>query len=530
MSDKKDLDSFWDIEKLIPQKKTSTLSPFSTKEKTVTVKIDGESDISTSQRKLNFNEKSNIAIKPKRVYFPGGSLIKKVSVIHSPDKFDFHANFKKACELYFDFVGNECPFAPFYSYMPQYTQLTQPQKNYYFYWRTMLRRGQYIKTDYSYFYLYVYEILNLPELISPPEGLTLLVNAWKAYRKELPNIDANMALWVQDYCLVYGLSAPIEEISDFIYEVISVSRFKEFYFSSYERFGAHGVAALLGYLSDYDWRKGKYAGGDNKEVYTRHLLGAMGMFMKHFLSYNFHAIEGGNILTRNDNAFRMALLTGAVKYKLEVEYRQVAEEPEARALVTSALKYTENKLRALLGVKSRLSVKELPLQYSVVIDRYFEELFAKVNKERRMASRPEYEKLYEAESEELSSVGADEIERASWETTARLVVEDEEDTVEPSIIEPRNEGAVSDTLSEDFSYGLTDMEIDFIGFAYDGQYEKMRAITKELSTFADVIADKINEAFATNFGDVILENLGEGYTIIPDYREDVKIWLMKIVK
>jgi len=38
MSDIKDLDAFWDIEKLVPKKK-STISTFSTKEKSVTVTI-----------------------------------------------------------------------------------------------------------------------------------------------------------------------------------------------------------------------------------------------------------------------------------------------------------------------------------------------------------------------------------------------------------------------------------------------------------------------------------------------------------
>lgn len=526
MSDKKDLDSFWDISKLVPQKKTSTISPFSTKEKTVSVNISGEKEADASQRKLTFGEMRDITAKPERVYFPSGNLIKRVTVTHMPDKFDFHANFKKACELYFDFSGTECPFAPFYSYMPQYTQLTQPQKNYYFYWRTMLRRGEYIKTDYSYFYLYVYEIFNLPEKIDPKEGLELLIKVWRAYRKALPSIDANMTLWVQDYCLVNGLSAPIEQLSDFIYEVISLSNFKEFYFSSFENLGPHVISALLGYLSDYDWRKGKYAGGENKEVYQKHLLGAMEMFMKRFIAYNFSTFEGGNILVHSATAFKMALLTSDVKYKITVEYRQVAQEPQARALVTSALKYTENKLRALLGVKSRLSVKELPLQYSIIIDKYFEELFDKVNRERRIASRPEYESLYEAEREELSSVGADEIERASWETTARLVVEDEEAFLE----EEKVENTVQATAPVDSSYGLSKKEIEFISLAYDEAFDKMRAVVKELSTFADAVADKINEVFAVEFGDVILEDLGEGYTIIPDYREDVKIWLMKTVK
>ena len=119
----------------------------------------------------------------------------------------------------------------------------------------------------------------------------------------------------------------------------------------------------------------------------------------------------------------MALTTCPIKYRITVEYRKISEEPEVRLLVTSALKYTENKLRALLGVKSRLAVKDFDESYAGIIDSYFEKLFREVNRERMKANRPEYEKLYEAKEEERSLDGADEIERSSWITTARVVVE-----------------------------------------------------------------------------------------------------------
>jgi len=526
MSDIKDLDAFWDIEKLVPKKK-STISTFSTKEKSVTVTISGEESADISRRKLTLTDKNVEDAKPERVYYPSGTLIKKVKVTHCPDKFDFHANFKKAAEIYFDFVGTECPFAPFYSFMPQYTQLTQPQKNYYFYWRTMLRHGKYIRTDYSYFYLFVYEIINLPERIPASEGLKLLIDVWKNYRKALPNIDAYMALWVQDYCLVYELPLPMEEISDFIFDVMSVTRFKEFYFSSDVNLDTHGVGAIVAYLSDYDWRKAKYAGGENKEAYTKHLMGAMGLFIRSFLGSTAYGIEDHTISVRNDNAFRMALTTSDVKYHIEIEYRRIAEEPSVRATVTAALKYTENKLRSLLGIKSRLAVKDLLPEYCRIIDSYFETLFEKVNRERKRANRPEYEKLYEAESGNLSIDGADEIERLSWETTARLVVEDEEKTEE----QVTENIMAADTSDEcDASYGLSEKEVLFIRHAYNEDYEKMKELASELGSLPDAVAEKINEAFSDNFGDVILECVDDSYAVIADYREDVENWLTKIVR
>ena len=58
MQNKEDLDSFWDIDKLVPTKKTSAAASFSTKEKTVTVIVDGEETESDDRCKLTVTEKT----------------------------------------------------------------------------------------------------------------------------------------------------------------------------------------------------------------------------------------------------------------------------------------------------------------------------------------------------------------------------------------------------------------------------------------------------------------------------------------
>jgi hypothetical protein len=40
--------------------------------------------------------------------------------------------------------------------------------------------------------------------------------------------------------------------------------------------------------------------------------------------------------------------------------------------------------------------------------------------------------------------------------------------------------------------------------------------------------ERINEAFANNFDDIILEHDGERYVIIEDYRDDIAEWLDEV--
>lgn len=525
MSDKRD--DFWNIEKLIPKKKNN-LYAFSTKEKTVDHFIVGEPVSECENNKLTITEASR-ETKESVTYRHEGSFVRTVTIRRFVDKYDFYGNFRKAALVYYDFKTAKCDFVPFYSYMPQYSQLNSQQKNFYFYWRDSVRRKKYIKTDYSYLYLYVYEILNLPDKISVDEGLSLLISLWRAYRKELPRIDANMSLWVQDYCFVYGIPCPTDKISDFIFDVIGTAEFKEFYLSDVASMGEAGTEAMIAYLSDYDWRQGRYAGGDNREAYRKHLLGAMGMLIGELWRSGRINSPVGELAKISRSAFRNSLCTHSVKCQLEIEYLPVSKVENIRRAVTAALKYTENRLRALLGVKSRIAVKELPDEYKGIIDAYFSVLFDKVNKERKEAAKPEYERLYDAEATGISFEGADEIERLSWKTTERLIVDEAiEETVKPEEQAPEQEQC-GECESEE-SYSLSFDEVAFVQACFDGDTGKIKDISTRLGMVGDALKDKINEAFADGFGDIVIDGDFPELCIISDYEDDIREWLMKITK
>ena len=450
-------------------------------------------------------------------------LIKRVIIKRYVDKYDFYGNFRKAALIYYDYKMPKCDFTPFYSYMPQYTQFNSQQKNYYFFWRDEVRRGRYIKCDYSYLYLYVYEILNLPDKIAPEEGIRLLCKLWREYRAQLPRIDAYFSVWIQDYCFVYNLPCPMNEIRDFVFDVIGTSDFKEFYLSDVTGAGADGTEAMIAYLSDYDWRRSKYAEGDNGEVFRNHMIGSMRLLIADHLGSGHNITTGETTVLRRD-AFPHSLCTHAVKCKLEIEYTSLAKDEELRRAITAGVRYTENKLRALFGIKSRLGIKDLPDIARRLIDRYIDNIFEmeRLRKERECA--PEYEKLYDAEKKALSFADADEIERASWTTTARLVVEEEDDEM-PT---PEAPSAVPESQALNIAPEAPSDGGDSLGLSMD-DVALIRALMDGGTSIPDDAFERINEAFLdSDIGDIILESDGEGYAIIEDYREDVADWLSRL--
>ncbi len=539
-----EMDDFWDIDKLVP-KKSTTLSAFSQNRGTSVYEVEEPggsaegSDGGEAERKLSFFEHAqkikDVALDES--YVPTvNRLIKRVTVKSSNDKYDFYGNFRKAALIYHDYKTGKCDYVPFFSYMPQYSQLNTAQKNYYFYWRSEIRRGHFPKTDYSYLYLYVYEILNLPDKIPAQEGIKILASLWREYRTELPKISANFSVWIQDYCLIHRLPCPTEELKDFMHEVIGVSQFKEFYLSDIAEADGESIGSMIAFLSDYDWRKGKFIEEADTELYKKHMYTAMRSLLLRLDSRGelYDASGKAQVLTRN--AFPNSLCTHSVKCRLEIEYISLAGADELRGAVTAAVRYTENKIRAMMGVKSRLSVKDLPDRYKEVIDAYFTLV---QNADERIRAReriPEYERLYDAPSEKLSFAGADEIERASWATTQRLVVEDEDaedesdDTESMAFAEadlaPTNgtEDGAGDP-DGDGSYGLSDGDIAFISSIYNGTEP---AGLDDISM--DSAAERINEAFTEAIGDVVLYHDGEKYMIYDDYTEEIGEWLLKLTK
>lgn len=555
-------DDFWDLDKLMPKKKGAKLSPFVTKptvaDYSVSVpKTDIEDKADTEkraeERKLTGVSAAVSAETDDRIYYPEESLIKSITVRRYKEKYDFYDSFRKAAILYHDCPGTKCDFAQFYSYMPQYSQLNKAQKNYYFYWRSEMRQGRYIKTDYSYLYLYVYEIINLPDVIIPQEGIKLLTGLWREYRKALPRIDMYFSMWVRDYCLVHELPCPIGEIKDFIFDVIRICDFKEYYFTGVGNTSRNGVWSIIAYLSDYDWHKGfcTVVGEESKDAeyirradtYKTLLEGAMRVILPNVWDACMKEKDGGNSITKTCTAFANTLCTRSVKCKLEIEYYPLSNATQLRAGITAAVRYTENKLRALYGAKSRLAIKNIPTEYKDLIDCYFDSIVNKSLTAVKKKNVPEYEKLYDAPREKLSFAGADEIERISWDTTMRLCDTDEyreEDApaladnavtvvtggtlpqaVENTDITPTVCESVKETPKAD-TYGLSKADIDFIAALLQSSECAKRGIDDEAR------AERINEAFSDGFGDVIIEDTGDGFTIIEDYKEELEEWLKNI--
>ena len=71
------------------------------------------------------------------------------------------------------------------------------------------------------------------------------------------------------------------------------------------------------------------------------------------------------------------------------------------------------------------------------------------------------------------------------------------------------------------TYGLSASDVAFIRALLESS-ERIGGIDVEATV------ERINEAFSDGFGDVIIEDNGDGFAIIEDYQEEITEWLKNI--
>ena len=540
---KDDLDAFWDIDKLIPQRKQPAVFRAHTYD-TEPVEVILKAKESTASGKLatiemrpEQPEESKLTFAPQVAqnpdpddeYSPDNPFIKSVRIFKRSD-FGYYSAFYKDGIDYLELEGNKCPEPSYFSWVPQYSQLDPDQMEFYLYMRSELRKGRTISASYSYILLYIFELIN----VEPKKeyALSQLSFVWHSYREKFPKLDPLMKEWITDFCLIHHLLPSTEQLGEAFKVALEGAMIKELYIcagkTEDEMISSPALAsALLEYCTNYNWRSSKFATPENIPLYEKHTIGALRAVLSNLRGKN--GVFVGLAELKRD-AFSNALCTPENKYKIEVSYFSISRSHEMRFLITDVIKHTENRIRAYIGVKSRLTVYSLPVDVRKCIDEYMDNNLAGKRAPKKAEEHQEYDKLYDVPKREFSLENARMIEEASWNTTKILVEAfegDEElipleiDNKDPKPILPKEEAVCFDCEMSDEERLLKALapNINFILFALEGNAYKQEAYAREMGRMLDSLADEINEISAEVYGDIILEKDGNAYTVIEDYKE-----------
>ena len=577
-------DAFWSLDKIMP--KTVRPRSFSFDTDPVDIESDCPADgAAGSDRTKSRAEKEDTAIPPQRTavretpgksepeltYEPSPVMLRSVTVWRWPSKYTFYERFRTDAEKHFSVRGQSCDWVPFFSYMPQYIQLDAQQRAYYFWWRENARQGRYLRTDYSYLMLYIYEIINLPDRIAPEEGLEQLCGLWLAYRDKFPKLDRYLSEWVCDYCLIYRLPAPYETLAGILGDVVRVCSFREFYLGGPTDGASPLAVTLIGYASNYNYRKSRLYQSEYRSLYEKHIYGAMDYVLSHLPEGDSLADVKMQTARISRDTFVGSLCAYDIKRRLDIEYYSCSRSHEVREVVTGVVKAAENQIRAMCGISARFSLKTVGDTVKSLVAAYFEPFRAQAAAAR---DEPEYMRMYEPEKHDFSEDEALAIEERSWGMTGRLVeaLMDDAESGEPGVLsgsygEQAGDGSVPPSPAADSSLGdisvpaggtspelqpgtprkaipegmpelqhasmetreqessRGDMFDTALRMLLDGRTDAFDAYARRLNLLPDSLAEIINETAYDLFGDIIAEAGESGYRLIPDYRTDAEEYL-----
>lgn len=522
-------DRFWDLSDLIPKKKKPTVAPFSHAVSFSDVKpepVGGDEGIEPLDDRGALTFPSLPAQTRESVsYVPTKNrLLSNVTVTRFSGGYRFYEEFRHDALAAANLPGSPCDYVPFYSSMPQYAHLDPAQRQYYLWFREAVKRGDAVRTDESYLRLMIYEIINLPDVIEPSDGVLRLITLWRLYRERFPGLNMQMAGWIADYCLVHRLSCPTAELRPIMDTVMNATDFREFYLGEAAEGDDGGIGALLSALSDYPYASGKYATGEYAALFGRHIPTSLYPVLKRLFAQE--KTERDGTIKRTRKAFVGALCSYAVKYEITVEYRSFSGSLSLRRRVTAAVKYAENRLRSLCSIRSRLAVSGLDEWAKNEIDAYFDRLALTLKKEREHRERPAYEAQYDAVDRTISFSGADEIERESRENAERLAPLEETEESSPGNgvpLQPVPDGTHDES---DGGEGLaySPAQRAFLSALLNGDPDASARAAHEAGTSPDGMVEAINERALEEFGDVVIESTENGYAVIEDYLEEVAGW------
>jgi len=299
-------------------------------------------------------------------------------------------------------------------------------------------------------------------------------------------------------------------------------------------------------MSLYDYRRSKCYNESTADIFKKGIDGALSSVLNNDEAFSsitsFTRGVYGSVSHERHPFNRMTSIVNK-NIKIEIVYYSL---DCIKSAITDIVRYSENKVREHLGIRTRINVLTVNPLARAVIDSFFAEnmpaqpFIDRRRKGARDADKEahEYDRFYDAPKSEISTERALQIERESWATTKKLTEAFAPDTDEiTSSAQPNNTELKSEQqpIEETAPPKKADPPVAENGSLYSQLYSSLgqlaefvilcksasaleqRQFASKQSMAVDELADKINESAVELFGDIILESNGSAYTIIEDY-------------
>jgi len=420
---------------------------------------------------------------------------------------------------------------------PNYEVMSTEQLRTYFTWRTRVRKGDIRNTYPSYYYLYVYELINQIGVADEKDGYTKLKEVWKAFRKFDSSIDRNMKLWLRDYIVYYGLEKSLtEEVDspdmddavsvlaecdsaedDVLYEALcKMSTYKterSSFISEHKDEYRSVICSVFRQLSDY-YSKHR-ARGLCEKLFGNGIKTSYTMFYS-ALFYDTRKYEEYDYII--NSGFRFSCRNGSWEMMRCHGSRQKNEE------LGNIMHNTDSIMRSCFGWSENFEVRKMTKILSDIIGKAAESSHQSVKKKEELKISFDFSKLegirHAAEVTRDKLIVDDEPDLFSFSETALKA--DQEDKCETADTDVADHEPVKALPSQnECSVSVLDeTETEFMRCLLSGR--DFRPVLKAAHIMTSVAAESVNEKLFDEFGDTVIDFDGDEPFLIEDYTEELK--------
>ncbi len=252
--------------------------------------------------------------------------------------------------------GKKAELVPFMQYYPTYSSMDKQQKEWYFYWRSQVRKGIYLDTDLSYIFVHVYELLSGYGMNNADDGYKQLLELWKNYRKEYPKLDGYLFEWIFDFCQLYNLDFEMPGWTDL--SLPYQPEIKNVIISKHSgEIPLKLTFALIDSLCDYSLVRSKFYNDGHQMLMNEAIPRVVAL-----ADAALYKKEGKGILDKYGPnrprkqtyyAFRGANCKNS-NQRADITVKDYINSAKLRAYINELVRYAENVLRELYNCRGRL--------------------------------------------------------------------------------------------------------------------------------------------------------------------------------
>lgn len=520
-----DKDDFWNLDRILPRKSNaaSTVSRVDT--------VDVKNDKAPSSRGVDIralfsavNEKKGInslesSIEKERDYthFSDSRIMRYAYVGYYNSALTYENKARAYALKLFGKKPVRVPeYVEYFSFKPSFSELNSAQLEYYIYWRSEVYAGKVFPTAPSYVMLLVSEIVNLPDRIEPERGVIILVDLWEKAFDDKTRFDKLLSDTLFEYCIVHDLPIPYDRLRRVfntskspVSQVLGSLYIIDFLLKNSSEFTEEDLSFVFENCLSYSFRQGKHYTTNEKfkNLLDTRFYAVLLKFFKIFPDCISKIFDNHEKRTSPIKIIKPAFLninvSSEIKRNIVYEYYSFDKSDVEFQQLINLAKHIENKFRSECGIRARLSVNALPIDFRTALDKAILEFIIR-NEPLVQKSEVKLQKKVNIDINRAIS-----IEEASWDTTKMLTegIEAFEDDL-----------FVGEAQSDESSL-LTDLELDVLYALLKENFPKAESLCLDAGQFFDSVASSINEKAFDSFDDIIIDINSK--CVFEDYVTDI---------